>query len=129
MLKDEYKIYEEKMSKSIDSAAADFASVRAGRANAAVLDRITVDYYGTPTPIQQIAAISTPDPRILQISPWDNSALKSIEKAILNSDLGINPQNDANMPKTARWRFAISAGTLWMPSRKWKRRPKSRRTI
>ncbi len=94
MLKDEYKIYEEKMSKSIDSAAADFASVRAGRANAAVLDRITVDYYGTPTPIQQIAAISTPDPRILQISPWDNSALKSIEKAILNSDLGINPQND-----------------------------------
>ena len=61
---------------------------------AAVLDRITVDYYGTPTPIQQIAAISTPDPRILQISPWDNSALKSIEKAILNSDLGINPQND-----------------------------------
>ena len=78
------------MSKSIDSAAADFASVRAGRANAAVLDRITVDYYGTPTPIQQIAAISTPDPRILQISPWDNSALKSIEKAILNSDLGMD---------------------------------------
>ena len=94
MLKDDYRIYEEKMQKSIDSAAADFASVRAGRANAAVLDRITVDYYGTPTPIQQIAAISTPDPRILQISPWDNSALKSIEKAILNSDLGINPQND-----------------------------------
>ena len=94
MLKDEYKIYEEKMKKSIDSVAADFASVRAGRANAAVLDRIMVDYYGTPTPIQQIAAISTPDPRILQISPWDGSALKSIEKAILNSDLGINPQND-----------------------------------
>ena len=94
MLKDDYKIYEEKMNKSIDSAAADFAFVRAGRANAAVLDRIMVDYYGTPTPIQQIAAISTPDPRILQISPWDGSALKSIEKAILNSDLGINPQND-----------------------------------
>ena len=94
MLKDDYKIYEEKMNKSIDSAAADFASVRAGRANAAVLDRIMVDYYGTPTPIQQIAAISTPDPRILQISPWDGSALKSIEKAILNSELGINPQND-----------------------------------
>ena len=94
MLKDDYKIYEEKMNKSIDSAAAEFASVRAGRANAAVLDRIMVDYYGTPTPIQQIAAISTPDPRILQISPWDGFALKSIEKAILNSDLGINPQND-----------------------------------
>lgn len=101
MLKDDYKIYEEKMNKSIDSAAADFASVRAGRANAAVLDRIMVDYYGTPTPIQQIAAISTPDPRILQISPWDGSALKSIEKAILNSDLGINPQNDGRVIRLA----------------------------
>ena len=94
MLKDEYKVYEEKMRKSIDSVAADFASVRAGRANAAVLDRIMVDYYGSPTPIQQIAAISSPDPRALVISPWDGKALKSIEKAIQNSDLGINPQND-----------------------------------
>ena len=94
MLKDEYKVYEEKMKKSIDSVAADFASVRAGRANASVLDRIMVDYYGTPTPIQQIAAISSPDPRTLLISPWDGSALKLIEKAIQNSDLGINPQND-----------------------------------
>ncbi len=94
MLKDEYKVYETKMGKSIDSVAADFASVRAGRANAAVLDRITVDYYGSPTPIQQIAAISSPDARTLLISPWDGSALKSIEKAIQNSDLGINPQND-----------------------------------
>lgn len=94
MLKDEYKIYEEKMQKSIDSVAADFASVRAGRANASVLDRIQVDYYGSPTPIQQIAAISSPDPRTLLIQPWDASALKAIEKAIQNSDLGINPQND-----------------------------------
>ena len=94
MLKDEYKKYEDKMQKSIDSVAADFASVRAGRANAAVLDRIMVDYYGSPTPIQQIAAISTPDPRTLLIQPWDISAVKSIEKAIQNSDLGINPQND-----------------------------------
>ena len=94
MLKEEYKIYEEKMKKSIDSASADFASVRAGRANASVLDRIMVDYYGSPTPIQQIAAISSPDPRALVISPWDGTALKSIEKAIQNSDLGINPQND-----------------------------------
>ena len=93
MLKDEYKVYEEKMKKSIDSVAADFASVRAGRANAAVLDRIMVDYYGSPTPIQQIAAVSSPDPRALVISPWDSKALKSIEKAIQNSDLGINPQN------------------------------------
>ncbi len=94
MLKDEYKIYEEKMHKSIDSVAADFASVRAGRANAGVLDRIMVDYYGSPTPIQQIAAIATPDPRALLITPWDMSVLKAIEKAIQNSDLGINPQND-----------------------------------
>ena len=94
MLKEEYKIYEEKMKKSIDSVSADFASVRAGRANASVLDRIMVDYYGSPTPIQQIAAISSPDPRALVISPWDGTALKSIEKAIQTSDLGINPQND-----------------------------------
>ena len=94
MLKDEYKVYESKMSKSIDSISADFAAVRAGRANAAVLDRIMVDYYGTPTPIQQIASISSPDPRSLVIQPWDASAVKLIEKAIQNSDLGINPQND-----------------------------------
>ena len=94
MLKDEYKVYEEKMQKSIDSVAADFAAVRAGRANAAVLDRIMVDYYGSPTPIQQIAAIASPDARALVITPWDATALKAIEKAIQNSDLGINPQND-----------------------------------
>ena len=94
MLKEEYKVYEEKMKKSIESVSADFASVRAGRANAAVLDRISVDYYGTPTPIQQIATIASPDPRSLVIQPWDASAVKAIEKAIQNSDLGINPQND-----------------------------------
>ena len=94
MLKDEYKIYEEKMKKSIDSVVSDFDSVRAGRANAAVLDRIMVDYYGSPTPIQQIAGVSSPDARTLLISPFDSSALKNIEKAILNSDLGIHPQND-----------------------------------
>ena len=97
MLKDEYKVYEGKMGKSIDSVAADFASVRAGRANAAVLDRIMVDYYGSPTPIQQIAAISSPDPRSLVIAPWDATAVKAIEKAIQNSDLGINPQNDGRV--------------------------------
>ena len=94
MLKDEYKVYEQKMQKSIDSVAADFAAVRAGRANAGVLDRIMVDYYGSPTPIQQIAAIASPDARTLLITPWDGSILKGIEKAIQNSDLGINPQND-----------------------------------
>ena len=101
MLKDEYNVYEEKMKKSIDSVAADFASVRAGRANAAVLDRIMVDYYGTPTPIQQIAAIASPDPRSLVITPWDGSALKAIEKAIQTSDLGINPQNDGRVLRLA----------------------------
>ena len=94
MNKDDYKIYEEKMKKSIDSVAADFAAVRAGRANAAVLDRIMVDYYGSPTPIQQIASVGSPDPRQLLITPWDGSALKLIERAIQESDLGINPQND-----------------------------------
>lgn len=73
------------------------ASVRAGRANAAVLDQITVDYYGVPTPIQQVASISVPDPRSLMIQPWDASVLKGIEKAILASELGINPQNDGRV--------------------------------
>jgi ribosome recycling factor len=100
--KEDYKLYEAKMNKSIESVSADFAAVRAGRANAAVLDRITVDYYGTATPIQQIASISTPDPRSLLIQPWDISAVKLIEKAIQESDLGINPQNDG---KTLRLSF------------------------
>ena len=94
MLKDEYKVYEDKMKKSIESVAGDFAAVRAGRANASVLNRIMVDYYGTPTPIQQVASVGSPDPRTLVITPWDATCLRSIEKAILESDLGINPQND-----------------------------------
>ena len=97
MLKDEYKVFEDKMKKSVDSVAADFSAVRAGRANAAVLDRIMVDYYGTPTPIQQIASIGSPDPRSLVIQPWDASAVKAIEKAIQESDLGINPANDGKV--------------------------------
>lgn len=101
MLKEAYKVYEDKMKKSLEAVASEFASVRAGRANAAVLDRINVDYYGSPTPIQQIAAISSPDPRALLIQPWDTSALKSIEKAIQESDLGINPQNDGRTIRLA----------------------------
>ena len=101
MLKEDYKIYEGKMKKSIDSVAADFASVRAGRANASVLDRIMVDYYGSPTPIQQIGSIGSPDPRTLVITPWDASILKGIEKAIQESDLGINPQNDGKCIRLA----------------------------
>ena len=97
MLKDEYKVYEEKMKKSIESVVNDFDTVRAGRANASVLNRISVDYYGTPTPIQQIGSIGSPDPRTLVIQPWDGSLLKAIEKAIQTSDLGINPQNDGRV--------------------------------
>lgn len=100
-MKSELKAYEERMRKSIASVAADFAAVRAGRANAAVLDRITVDYYGTATPIQQIASISSPDPRTLAIQPWDAGAVKLICKAIQESDLGINPQNDGRVIRLA----------------------------
>ena len=75
----------------------DFAGVRAGRANAGVLDKITVEYYGTETPIHQVASISTPDPRTLVIQPWDGTLLKAVEKALLASDLGINPQNDGKV--------------------------------
>ena len=85
---------EEKMQKSIDALDREYKSVRAGRANAAVLDRVNVDYYGVPTPVQQMAAISVPEPRTLLITPWDKSTLKDIEKAILTSEIGINPQND-----------------------------------
>jgi len=100
-MKSEYKVYEEKMRKTIASVAADFAAVRAGRANAAVLDRIMVDYYGTPTPIHQIASIGSPDPRTLTIQPWDAQAVKLICKAIQESDLGINPQNDGKVIRLA----------------------------
>ena len=92
-----HKPYDEKMQKTIDVVISDFASVRAGRANAAVLDKVTVDYYGSPTPINQVAAISSPDPRTLTIQPWDATILKAIEKAIQTSDLGINPQNDGRL--------------------------------
>ena len=87
----------EKMEKTISSLKYEYNSIRAGRANAAVLDKIQVDYYGCPTPINQMAAISVPEARILAIQPWDASALSLIEKAILASDLGINPSNDGRI--------------------------------
>ena len=93
----ETKAYDQRMLKTIDVVKANFASVRAGRANAGVLDRIMVEYYGTPTPLNQVAAISSPDPRTLVIQPWDGTLLKAIEKAIQTSDLGINPQNDGRV--------------------------------
>ena len=92
--KEEYKDFERRMKKTIEYMQEQFDSVRAGKANAAVLNQVSVDYYGTPTPIQQIASVSTPDARTLLIQPWDKSALKGIEKAILASDIGINPTND-----------------------------------
>ena len=92
---------EEKMIKTLNVLEREYKSIRAGRANVAVLDRITVDYYGCPTPIQQMAAVSVPEPRILMIQPWDASTLKSIEKAILTSDIGINPQNDGRVIRLA----------------------------
>ena len=93
----ENRPYDEKMQKTIEVVKANFAAVRAGRANAGVLDRIMVEYYGTPTPLNQVAAISSPDPRSLVIQPWDGTLLKAIEKAIQTSDLGINPQNDGRV--------------------------------
>ena len=89
--------YDAKMQKTIEVVMSDFAGVRAGRANAGVLDKITVEYYGTETPIHQVASISTPDPRTLVIQPWDTKLLKEIQKALLASDLGINPQNDGKV--------------------------------
>lgn len=83
-----------KMSKSIDNLRGEFASIRAGRANPHILDKIKVDYYGTPTPMQQVGNVSVPEARMIMIQPWDKSLLKDIEKAILTSDIGINPNND-----------------------------------
>ena len=92
-----FKAAEEKMAKTVSVLASEYGAIRAGRANAAVLDKIKVDYYGTPTPINQMAAISVAEARILTIQPWDTSTLHPIEKAIMASDIGINPQNDGRM--------------------------------
>lgn len=89
--------YDDKMKKAIDYLEADYATIRAGRANPHVLDKIRVDYYGTPTPIQQVGNVTVPEARIIQIAPWEKSLLKEIEKAILTSDLGINPSNDGSV--------------------------------
>ena len=91
------KSYDEKMTKAIEHLEADFAAIRAGRANPHDLDKLRVDYYGTPTPIQQVGNVTVPEARIIQIAPWEKSLLKDIEKAILTSDIGINPTNDGNV--------------------------------
>ena len=89
--------FETKMNKTFANLESEFQSIRAGRANPHVLDKIKVDYYGTPTPIQQVGNVSVPEPRMLQIAPWDKSLIKPIEKAILTSDIGINPSNDGTV--------------------------------
>ena len=91
------KPFEEKMQKSYDFLVSDLGAIRAGRANPHVLDKIKVDYYGTPTPIQQVGNITVPEPRIIQIAPWEKSLIKEIEKAIMMSDIGITPTNDGTL--------------------------------
>lgn len=99
---DRIKTYEEKMQKSLESLQSDLSSIRAGRANPHILDHLRVEYYGAPTPLQQVSNISVPEARLIQIQPWDPSLLKEIEKAIQMSDVGINPTNDG---KTIRLVF------------------------
>ncbi len=91
------KVYEEKMQKTYDHLEADYLGIRAGRANPHVLDKLRVDYYGTPTPIQQVGNVTIPEARMIQIAPWEKSLIKEIEKAILASDIGITPSNDGTV--------------------------------
>lgn len=96
-MNEKLKIYDEKMQKTIHALDTELASIRAGRANPNILNKLTVEYYGTPTPIQQVANISVPEARMIQIQPWESSLIKGIEKAILTSDLGLNPNNDGKV--------------------------------
>ena len=96
-MQEDLKLYEGKMEKTLNVLLDEFGSIRAGRANPHVLDKIKVDYYGTPTPIQQVGNVNVPEARMIVIQPWEKSLLKAIEKAILTSDLGINPTNDGNV--------------------------------
>ena len=93
---EDLKFYQDKMDKTMEVLIADYGTIRAGRANPHVLDKIKVDYYGTPTPLQQVGNVSVPEARMIVIQPWEKSLLKAIEKAILTSELGINPTNDGN---------------------------------
>ena len=96
-MNEKLKIYDEKMQKTIHALDTELASIRAGRANPNILNKLTVEYYGTPTPIQQVANISVPEARMIQIQPWEASLVKEIEKAIMMSDLGINPSDDGRV--------------------------------
>ncbi|MBE7719435.1 MAG: ribosome recycling factor, partial [Lacrimispora celerecrescens] len=96
-MQESLQVYEDKMNKTLKALENEFMTIRAGRANPHVLDKIRVDYYGTPTPIQQVGNVSIPEARMIVIQPWEKSLLKAIEKAILTSELGINPTNDGNV--------------------------------
>ena len=96
-MSEELKVYEEKMEKTLNNLEEEYAGIRAGRANPHVLDKIKVDYYGTPTPIQQVGNISVPEARMILIQPWEKSLIRPIEKAIQTSELGINPSNDGTV--------------------------------
>lgn len=96
-MKEQLVAYDEKMKKTIEHLVSDFQTIRAGRANPHVLDKIVVDYYGTPTPLQGVGNISVPEPRIIQIAPWEKKIIKDIEKAIMASDIGITPSNDGTV--------------------------------
>ena len=89
--------YDSKMTKTLNGFEAELSTIRAGRANPHILDKITVDYYGSPTPLQQVANVTVPEARMIQIQPWESSLIKEIEKAILTSDLGLNPNNDGKI--------------------------------
>ena len=151
-MQEHLKLYEDKMEKSLDVLLDEYASIRAGRANPHVLDRLRIDYYGTPTPIQQVGNVTVPEARMIVIQPWEKSLLKEIEKAILVSDLGINPTNDGNVIRLvfpelteerrkdlakdvkkkgegAKVAIRNIAAMLWTASRKWKKQETSLRTI
>lgn len=91
------QVYEDRMKKAIEYLEGDYNGIRAGRANPHILDKLRVDYYGTPTPIQQVGNVTVPEARVIQIAPWEKSLIKTIEKAILTSDIGINPSNDGSV--------------------------------
>ena len=114
MSSERIKPYEERMTKTVSHLQTDLQAVRAGRANPHVLDKIRVDYYGSPTPIQQVANVSVPEARIIQIAPWEKKMIKEISRAINSSDIGINPTNDGQTIRPPR------------TSRRWARSPRSR---
>ena len=140
---EDLKFYQDKMDKTMEVLIADYGTIRAGRANPHVLDKIKVDYYGTPTPLQQVGNVSVPEARMIVIQPWEKSLLKAIEKAILTSELGINPTNDGNCirlifpemtedrrKEVAKERLlsAISAAMQMMHLRKQRKLERSQRT-